>query len=103
MDRVEFVNQLQELAMNIAENLCPDPRGLYEAIHEEIAANGTNSAYMSRGLDSETGEYDVNECMAHDLVDYALSPEGRDSWGIDMVLDAHDRELLIEFVTNALG
>jgi len=38
-------------------------------IHEEIAGNGTSSRYMGHGLDPETGEYDVDECIEHDNAD----------------------------------
>jgi hypothetical protein len=35
-----------------------------EYIHQEIASNGTNSEFVGRGLDMETGEYDVEKIAA---------------------------------------
>lgn len=42
----------------------------------------------------------LGEGTAEELVDYALSDEGRDSWGIETPdwFDEHDRQLLIEIV-----
>jgi len=104
MDRIEQVNWIDELAGNIADNLWDGQPGTIQAIHYDIASWGTNSAYMGRGLDPDTGEYDVNECLAHDLVDYALSDEGRESWGIEFPdwFDDHDRHLLTELVAAQL-
>ncbi len=65
MDRTQDVNELRELAENIAANL----------------GDGT----------------------AEELVEYALSDAGRESWGIDVELDAHDRALLTRFVAEARG
>jgi hypothetical protein len=42
------------------------------------------------------------EGTAAELVEYALSDEGRNSWGIDGELDDHDRALLIRFVGESL-
>jgi len=66
MDRIEQVNWLRELAVNIAQNL--------------------------------------GEGTAEELVEYALSDEGRESWGIEIPewFDGHDRELLTEIVAEAL-
>jgi len=44
----------------------------------------------------------LGEGTAEELVEYALSDEGRESWGIDIELDAHDRELLVKFVAEEL-
>ena len=63
MDRTAQVNELRELAENVA-----------------TLGHGT----------------------AEELVEYALSNAGRESWGIDIELDAHDRNLLTRFVAEAL-
>ena len=104
MDRVAQVNWIDELAVNIAANLWDGQPETVQAIHDEIATMGTSSAYMGRGLDIDTGEYDVSDCSAHDLVDYALSAEGRESWGIEIPdwLDDHDRGLLVDRVAAQL-
>ena len=65
MDPVARVNQIRELAANIASNL--------------------------------------GEGSADELVEYALSDEGRESWGIDIELDAHDRRLLVRCVEDNLS
>ena len=65
MDPVARVNQIRELAANIASNL--------------------------------------GEGSADELVEYALSDEGRESWGIDIELDDHDRRLLVRFVEDNLS
>ena len=65
MDPVARINQIRELAANIASNL--------------------------------------GEGSADELVEYALSPEGRESWGIDIELDAHDRRLLVRCVEDNLS
>lgn len=44
----------------------------------------------------------LGEGTAEELVEYALSDEGRESWGIDIDLDDHDRALLTRFVAEAL-
>ncbi len=38
-----------------------DTNAAIEYIHQEIAGNGTNSIFMGRGLDIDTGEYDAEE------------------------------------------
>ncbi len=63
MDRTAQVNELRQLAENVA-----------------TLGHGT----------------------AEELVEYALSNAGRESWGIDIELDAHDRNLLTRFVAEAL-
>lgn len=42
---------------------------------------------------------------AEELVEYALSDEGRESWGIEIPswFDNHDRSLLVDRVTQNLG
>ena len=65
MDPVARINQIRELAANIASNL--------------------------------------GEGSADELVEYALSDEGRESWGIDIELDAHDRRLLVRCVEDNLS
>ena len=42
---------------------------------------------------------------AEELVEYALSDEGRDSWNIDLPawFDDHDRDLLVSKVRQNLG
>ncbi len=64
MDRTDEINELRNLAANIAANL--------------------------------------GEGTAEELVEYALSDEGRSSWGIDGEFDDHDRALLIRFVSESL-
>jgi len=64
MDRTDEINELRNLAANIAANL--------------------------------------GEGTAEELVEYALSDEGRNSWGIDGELDDHDRALLVRFVGESL-
>jgi len=44
----------------------------------------------------------LGQGTAEELVEYALSNEGRASWDIDIELDDHDRELLVRFVAEAL-
>lgn len=44
----------------------------------------------------------LGEGTAEELVEYALSPEGCESWGIDIELDDHDRGLLVRFVGESL-
>jgi len=44
----------------------------------------------------------LGEGTAEELVGFALSPEGRESWGIDIELDAEDRNLLVRFVAASL-
>jgi excisionase family DNA binding protein len=46
----------------------------------------------------------IGEGTAEELVEYALSDEGRESWGIDVPewFDGHDRDLLIESVADNL-
>ena len=102
--RVAELNWIEELAGNIAANLWDGQMATVRAIHDEIATMGTSSAYMGRGLDIDTGEYDVSDCLAHDLVDYALSDKGRESWGIEIPdwFDGHDRGLLVDRVAAQL-
>ena len=45
----------------------------------------------------------LGEGSADELVEYALSDEGRESWGIDIELDDHDRRLLVRFVEDNLS
>jgi len=45
----------------------------------------------------------LGEGTAEELVEYALSDEGRESWGIDIELDDHDRRLLVRFVEDNLS
>ena len=47
----------------------------------------------------------VGEGTAEELVGYALSEEGRDSWNIELPwwFDDHDRSLLVEFVDDNLA
>lgn len=103
MDRMQQVEWIRQLANSIADNggISLDA----QAVHDEIQAQGTSSRYLRRGLDQATGEYDVSECLAHDLVDYALSDEGRDAWDIEIPewFDDHDRRLLVEHTANALS
>ncbi len=46
----------------------------------------------------------LGEGSAYELVEYALSSEGRESWGIELPawFDGHDRHLLIEYVVKEL-
>ena len=46
----------------------------------------------------------LGEGTAGELVGYALSDEGRESWGIELPdwFDSHDRNLLIRFVAELL-
>ena len=45
----------------------------------------------------------LGEGTAEELVEYALSDEGRESWGIDIELDDYDRGLLVQCVAKALS
>jgi len=45
----------------------------------------------------------LGEGTAEELVEYALSDEGRESWGIDIELDDHDRALLVRCVEDNLS
>ena len=45
----------------------------------------------------------LGEGSADELVEYALSDEGRESWGIDIELDDHDRALLVRCVEDNLS
>lgn len=47
----------------------------------------------------------LGEGSADELVEYALSDEGRESWGIDIPawFDDHDRAFLVDCVAEALG
>ena len=65
MSRTDEVDEIRELAGNIASNL--------------------------------------GEGTAKELVTYALSDDGRDSWNINIELDEVDVELLTEFVAEALA
>jgi hypothetical protein len=51
----------QEVADWLAASIFTD---YDQIIHDEIAANGTNSRFMGHGLDPETGAYDAEECRA---------------------------------------
>ena len=46
----------------------------------------------------------LGEGTAEELVEYALSDEGRTNWGIELPqwFDEHDRQALIEMVANSL-
>ena len=45
----------------------------------------------------------LGEGTAEELVEYALSDEGRASWGIDIELDTQDQGLLVRFVECMVG
>ena len=44
----------------------------------------------------------LGEGTAEELVEYALSDEGRESWGIEIELDDHDQRMLTRFVAGIL-
>lgn len=46
----------------------------------------------------------AGECTAEEAVEYALSDEGRESWGIEIPgwFDGHDRRKLVEWVAESL-
>jgi len=71
----------------------------------EYARDGDRTAQVN-WLRELAGNIAANlgEGTAEELVDYALSDEGRESWGIEIPqwFDAHDRSLLIEWVTESL-
>jgi len=56
-----------------------------------------------RGLAANIAE-NLGEGTAAELVGYALSQEGRESWGIELPnwFDAQDRRLLVRFVGENL-
>ena len=58
----------------------------------EIQALAANIAAMSAAGDT-----------AAELVEYALSKEGRESWGIEIELDEHDARLLETFVGESIA
>ena len=45
----------------------------------------------------------LGEGTAEELVEYALSDEGRASWGIDIELDIQDQGLLVRFIECMVG
>ena len=47
----------------------------------------------------------MGEGTAEELVDYALSDEGRDSWNIELPdwFDGHDRRLLVQRVAREIA
>ena len=63
--------------------------------------NRTAEVNRIRQLAANIAE-NLGEGNAEELVNYALSNEGRESWGIEMQLDDHDRALLVRFVAENL-